>query len=198
MRRNPRPLREDDLERAVRSVTRAFAWHEPWGDWALPDERTREEKLRGLVEGDIRERFLPHGECWTIDGACVSLWIPPPSADPTGAFAERRPKEDLEVYGERAAAIRAGDELLTALKPRVEHWYLDTLATEPESMGRGLGGRLLDHDLAVFDARGETCALDTHTLDNVAFYERRGFEVITHATLPDGGPHLYVMIRAAQ
>jgi GNAT superfamily N-acetyltransferase len=191
----PRELTAGDLPRAVASIARAFAWHEPWGEWALPTEDTRESTLRGLVEDDIRGRFLEHGECWTIGGACVSLWIPPPGRDPSGLFGSRRGEAEYAVYGERGPAMRAGDELISRMKPDGEVWYLDTLATEPSLMRRGLGGRLLDHDLEIRDARGETAALDTHTEDNVRFYSSRGFEVIGHDVLPDGGPELYLMLR---
>jgi ribosomal protein S18 acetylase RimI-like enzyme len=189
-------LSAGDLPRAISTIVRAFAWHEPWGEWALPDPGSREERLRRLVEADIRDRFLPRGECWTIDGgACVSLWMPPPSRAGAAAFASRRDDDAYSAYGDRAEAMREGDELITSMKPREEHWYLDTLATDPELMREGLGGALLDHNLAIRDSRGEACALDTHTDENVGFYERRGFEVLGEATLPGNGPRLFMMFR---
>jgi len=84
-----------------------------------------------------------------------------------------------------ADAMREGDELISSMKPDVEHWFLDTIATDPDHFGKGLGGRILDHDLAIRDAAGDACALDTHTPDNIAFYSRRGFEVIG-PTIRDG------------
>lgn len=191
----PRPLEPGDLELAVPAIARAFAWHEPWGEWALPDPADRERILSRLVGDDVRERFLPHGECWTIGGVCVTLWIPPPSTGAADVFARRRGEAEYALYGDRAEDMRAGDDLITALKPAGEHWYLDTIATAPQWHRRGLGARLLDHDLAIRDAAGDACALDTHTAENVAFYERRGFEVIGEGRLPGGGPELFVMHR---
>lgn len=194
----PRPLRGADLAAATKAIVAAFAWHEPWGEWALPDASERERVLTGLVERDLVERFLPAGECWTIGGACVTLWIPPPSGPDGAAFASRREEDAYPLYGDRAAAMRAADELISSMKPPTEHFYLDTIATDPAWMRRGLGGRLLDHDLAIRDERGEACALDTHTAENVDFYARRGFEVIAEAKLPEGGPDLYMMHRPAR
>ena len=37
----PRPLTRADIDRAALTAARAFAWHEPWGAWALPDEETQ-------------------------------------------------------------------------------------------------------------------------------------------------------------
>ena len=191
----PRALTEADVDRASLTVARAFAWHEPWGAWALPDERTREQRLREMVAKDIRDRFLALGRAATIDGLSVSLWCPPASHPNAAAFGPRRDDDAYGLFGERLEALRAGDALLRTLVPEGDHWYLDTLATEPERMGEGLGGTLLDHDLAQLDAEGQTAALDTHTPENVAFYERRGFRVVASSEVPHGGPPLFVMLR---
>ncbi len=192
---DPRPLATADVEAAAATVAAAFAWHEPWGAWALPDEGNREQRLREMVAADIRERFLPLGRGTTIATACVSLWCPPASHPNAAEFGPRRGEDDYAVYGERGAALREGDALLAEMLPEGDYWYLDTLATEPASMRQGLGARLLDHDLALLDSRGEAAALDTHTPENVAFYGRRGFEVVAEARLPEDGPNLIVMLR---
>ena len=184
-----------DAERAARTITRAFL-PKQWAEWSLPDPRTREETLFGLVHGDLVNRFIEHGECWTLgDGACVTLWIPAPGSPGAEAFAARRGEAQYEIYGDRSQAMRAGDELIAELRPEEPHWYLDTIATDPARQGEGLAGRLLDHDLAVRDAAGDACALDTHTPDNVAFYNRRGFEVTARTILPEDGPDLFMMFR---
>ena len=187
----PRPLELSDLPAATRSIARAFAWHEPWGAWAMPEEEGREERLHALIEADVRERFLPHGECWTIGGASTTLWIPPAGQPGNEVFARRRGEAEYAEYGDRGEAMRAGDELIASLRPSEEHWYLDTIATEPGLFGRGLAGRLLAHDLGVRDAAGDVCALDTHTRRQVAFYERHGFEVVGEGQL---GPGLAVVM----
>lgn len=194
----PRALTGADADRAALTAARAFAWHEPWGAWALPDEATREERLLAMISADIRDRFLPLGRASTIDGVCVSLWCPPRS-DPAGAeFGPRRDESGYAGFGERDDSLRKADELLASLLPAGDHWYLDTLATDPEWMRQGLGGRLLDYDLAAMDELGVATALDTHTEENVAFYGRRGFEVVGSGRIPDAGPDLFVMVRSAR
>jgi GNAT superfamily N-acetyltransferase len=188
----PRRLEVGDVDRVARVLARAFAWHEPWGDWAMPDPSDREQRIFDRFRWDLLERFIPEGECWTIAGASVTMWIPPG----VEALANRRSEADYASYGEIADAMREGDELIAALKPDVEHWYLDTIATDPDLHGQGLGGRLLDHDLAIRDANGQASALDTHTDDNVAFYGRRGFEVVGEGQLR-GGPPVFMMFRPA-
>jgi len=182
----PRPLEPRDLPAATHAIARAFAWYEPWGGWALPDASDREERLHRLIEADVRERFLPFGECWTIGGATTTLWIPPIGSAPgTEAFARRRGEAEYASFGDRGEAMRAGDELIASLRPAEQHWYLDTIATAPELFGRGLAGRLLEHDLAIRDTAGDLCALDTHTPRQVSFYERHGFSVVGEGALGD-------------
>ena len=188
----PRPLEPGDVDRAARAFARAFAWHEPWGEWAMPDPSDREERIYDRFRSDMAGRFMELGECWTIGGACTTLWIPPNVPE----LAERRSESDYAAFGQVADEMRAGDALITALKPAEEHWYLDTIATEPKLHGRGLGGRLLDHDLEVRDASGDVCALDTHTPENIAFYERRGFEISGEGQLGEG-ISVYMMVRPA-
>lgn len=190
----PRRLRAADVDRAARVFARAFAWHEPWGDWAIPDPANREERIYAQFHADLLERFLPYGECWTIGaGTATTMWIPPGVEQ----LASRRSESDYAAYGHLGDELRAGDELIASLKPRTVHWYLDTIATDPDLHGRGLGGRLLDHDLAIRDAAGHACALDTHTPENIGFYERRRFEVIGEGPLGNR-LDVYMMFRPAQ
>ena len=191
----PRALREPEIDLAASTVAGAFAWHEPWGEWALPQVSSREGTLLRLIADDLRERYLPSGECSTIAGLSVTLWEPPANHPKGAVFAARRSEAEYEAFGPQAEAMRAGDELISTLRPAGEHWYLDTFATAPEVIGRGLGGRLLRHDLSIRDMRKESCVLETHTRRNVAFYERHGFELVAEGQLPCSGPDLFVMTR---
>lgn len=190
----PRPLGSADAGRAAALIARAFAWHEPWGAWTVPDPGSREELLRERFDADIRARFLPHGDCRTIDLETVTLWIPPRDHPGTECFNARRSEDDYDSYGERATAIRAVDELIRSLRPSEPHWFLDTIATEPALFGRGLAGRLLSDDLERRDRSGDICALDTHTPRQVAFYERHGFTVVGSGE-PASGLPIVVMVR---
>ncbi len=189
-------LKPEDVPAAARTLARAFSWHEPWGPWALPGESVREERIYEIFHRDLSGRFIDEGECWTIGGGkSVAIWFPPKSQQTSDALERRRSEEEFESFGAKADALRGGDKMISSMKPTAEHWYLDTIATEPELHGQGLGGRLLDHNLAIRDAAGDACALDTHTDENVAFYERRGFEVIAEDRLPGDGPRIIMMFR---
>lgn len=195
----PEPIGPDQIPRAAEIVAAAFADYEPWGEWALPDPATRVETLRALVERDLRERFSVCGEAWILDSAAVAMWIPPEGSEGSAAFESRRDDEALALYGDMAEVIAESDDLISELRPDQPHWYLDTLATDPASFGRGYGTALLDFCLARRDAAadGAPCALDTHTRPNVQLYARRGFQVLSETRLPADGPSLWMMLRPA-
>ena len=95
----PRRLEPGDVDRAARVFARAFAWHEPWGDWAMPDPTDREERIYARFRSDLLERFIPYGECWTIGaGAATTMWIPP------GVAAAGEPSQRVRLRGPRRAS----------------------------------------------------------------------------------------------
>ena len=89
--------------------------------------------------------------------------------------------------------------MFEAAHPREEpHYYLSLLGTDPAQRGRGLGLALLADNLARVDAEGAPAYLEASNPANVPLYERHRFEVIGHFDLPDGGPRVHTMWRAAR
>src|SRR6476661_7091954 len=121
MASEPRRMEPEDADRVARVFARAFAWHEPWGDWAMPDPSDREERIFNRFKEDLLERFIPDGECWTIDNLTATMWVPPG----VESLQSRRSEEDYQSFGDVADAMREGDELISSMKPDVEHWFLD-------------------------------------------------------------------------
>jgi ribosomal protein S18 acetylase RimI-like enzyme len=191
---DPRPVVPAEIPDVARVIARAFAWHEPWGEFCFPDESVREDALARLAEHDLTHSFVPAGCAWTIAGRSVALWIPPASHPLAKHFADdRRDPAQYEVYGAREPLIRANDELVGSLRPAEPHWYLDTLATDPEHFGEGLASRLVDHGLA--ERAGEDVALDVHLDSNRRFYERWGFEIAASGHLPGEELEVTIMLR---
>ena len=139
----PRRLEPGDVDRAARVLARAFAWHEPWGDWAMPDRPDREERIYERFRCDLLERFIPYGECWTIGaGTATTMWIPP-------GVAEDMFDSDHAVREEVAALTDDGgrryDALWTWIEERVplDAYYLDVLGVDPARQGTGVGSALI-------------------------------------------------------
>lgn len=67
--------------------------------------------------------------------------------------------------------------------PREPHWRLGPVAVEAALQGRGIGGLMMERFTGVVDAAGEAAYLETDRPENVRFYERFGFEVVSEAPI---------------
>lgn len=177
----------------------------------LPRELTRaashtladafqEDPLLRIVAPDRakRERIAPwfmglpveYGARWgrvygNADASAVAVWLPPGASTVS-------PVRMLRV-GMAAAPVRIGlsatRRFFAALGATEEfhkevegpHWYLVAVGTRPALQGRGFGSALVEAGTAQADAAGVPCYLETATDQNIAFYSRRGFEVIGQA-----------------
>lgn len=90
-----------------------------------------------------------------------------------------------------AKALTAVDRV----RPKDDHWYLETLGTDPEHQGRGLASAALAPMLARCDEEGVPAYLESSKEANLAFYRRHRFEVITQVDLPPDGPRIWLMWR---
>lgn len=90
------------------------------------------------------------------------------------------------LAGQKFRDVCGAIPLIERHRPRDPHWYLDILGVDPAQARQGLGTALLQHGLARADEGGQPVFLDTLSQDNVAFYQRHGFEVSAEVTLPDG------------
>ena len=95
------------------------------------------------------------------------------------AAAGEAAAQRLAIYNGAVARAAAVDE---------RHWYLGVLATAPAHQGRGLASAVIAPVLADADERGIACCLETSTIENRAFYGRRGFTEATTVELPGGPP----------
>jgi len=173
----------------------AFAG-DPIMRWTAPEEDHEASIAAFFVKFDR----LPaeRGWLWTTDhGAGVALWVPPGVEDEFDelTFALDGDRATLGDAAERYDSFWAWAE---AKRPPEPHWYLDHLAVERDRRGQGFGAALVEHGLALADAAGEPAFLCTSRESNLPFYERRGFTVVEHGDAPDGGPHVWFMLRGAR
>jgi GNAT superfamily N-acetyltransferase len=73
--------------------------------------------------------------------------------------------------------------------------YLGVLATHPARQGEGVATAVLTPILDEADRLGIACCLETSTMKNRRFYERRDFTRATEIILP-GGPPTWWLRRA--
>lgn len=81
--------------------------------------------------------------------------------------------------------------------PLPPYWYLGVLATHPTAQRRGLAQAVIAPALALADAEGLDCWLETSKPANTGFYERRGFTERIEVAVP-AGPLTWWMRRPAR
>ena len=101
----------------------------------------------------------------------------------------------LLAMGGRTARGRQIAELMKTQHPEEPHWYLAVIGSDPNVRGGGFGQALMRSRLDRVDAEHAPAYLESSKFDNIAYYERFGFEVTGEITLPDGGPMLWPMWR---
>jgi ribosomal protein S18 acetylase RimI-like enzyme len=114
------------------------------------------------------------------------------SAAPPGAcFVDlmssdlRRPPTDTEgAPGSPDRLARVMSELW-AHHSQERHWHVGPVGVEPGLQGRGVGGAVMGLLCAAMDAEGEIAFLETEKPENVALYQRFGFEVVEEARVLD-------------
>jgi GNAT superfamily N-acetyltransferase len=179
----------EDRGDVVESVVEAFA-QDPTMLWLFPDDYDRQV---GDFFRYLFDRRVHDAEVWTAPGAGAALWEPPAGL-PAG------PDEEFDrlarsLLPEALARVQVYHHVMEDLIPTAGSWYLGVLAVRPQSQARGLGRRLLDAVRLRADAASEPIVLETAAPDNVALYEHWGFQVIENVTVPDHGPHVWIMRR---
>ena len=135
----------------------------------------------------------------TPDVRGVAAWL--------GPMHPRMPFMQAVSLGLAAAPLKLGPTALMRLlrfrrlKGRLRrravrgpHWYLMLIAVDPPAQGRGLGAALLQPQLEDADGQRLPCYLETGVESNLGFFQKHGFAVSGHDTLPFG-PKVWGMLR---
>ncbi len=127
---------------------------------------------------------------WVSDDlAAVAMWDPPGKSDQTPGPAELIWTRYRTIAGEDAfRRLRRYNEAVNAASEAEDYWYLGVLATHPARQREGLASAVMTPVLREADRMGIACCLETSTVANRRFYERRGFTQATPVALPDGPP----------
>ncbi|HET7011526.1 MAG TPA: GNAT family N-acetyltransferase [Anaerolineales bacterium] len=187
--------------RAADVLTRAFA-DDPFYSFLFPEEQRRLRFTRNLWRALIHTcRIL--GKVYATAGLeGVACWAAPGRDDLTFARALRTgfalPISFLRAPEKPRRLLFRAVEILDGERRRLmtgRFWYLQALGVEPGRQGQGIGSRLLAPILAVADAEKSACYLETVKEDNLAFYAKHGFQVLSHLEFPGTPIELWTMRR---
>jgi ribosomal protein S18 acetylase RimI-like enzyme len=137
----------------------------------------------------------------TVWGALIqgSVVASAAAAAPGACFVDLLPAEARDAPTGPEGAPGSPDRLarvlaeLAAHHTEERHWHVGPVGVEPGLQGRGLGAAVMRELCAVMDAEGEIAFLETEKPENVVFYRRFAFEVVSESDLT--GLHTWFMRR---
>ena len=194
-------LEASQKERASEVLTEAFH-DDPMWTTIFPDSTERARSLGWLWEA-LMGYCLVYGEVYTtaeVRGA--ACWLSPGNTElnfwrslRTGlGFMRAVMKYEGDSRRRFLDAVDYMDKVHKSLMKR-PHWYLWALGVAPEYQGQGIGGTLIQPVLARSDAEGLPCYLETQNEANVAFYQKRGFEVLSETGIPGQDVRVWAMLK---
>jgi len=177
-------LPPDRQREAALTLAEAFT-NDPLLEILAPD-LARRAKLGPQMMSVLVAYGVRFGQVWSNDDAsAVAIWLHPESGPMTmprmlrvGMW--RAPfMLGLTGMGRMSKAMSATEDFHKQVEG--PHWYLMTVGTRTAMQGRGLGSQLVDMGTSRADDAGVPCYLETGTDSNIAFYQKRGFEIIGQA-----------------
>jgi GNAT superfamily N-acetyltransferase len=187
---------------AIADVLSAAFLDDPGAVIFEPDRERRAAILPVFFGTWVRAAIADGGDLVVPDGGVVTgvaTWFGPDRHGPSEAAMHAAGwDEAMAAFGEPAAArVHAMTGELERQHERLApgpHLRLDFFGVLPDAQGTGIGSRLIEHGHDAADAAGLPCYLETFTERNVAYYGRRGWDVIATYTVGDNVP-VYALVR---
>ena len=190
-----RKASSNDVRPLGMALAHAFA-DDPVMQWLLPSLRARTGRLPRLFAMELLCLYLPHDEVYTTrDVVGGAMWAPPHGwRTPPASLLRALPRLVWTLRGQTAAAVQCVSAI-ERIHPSESHWYLAVVGTEPSRQRQGVGSALLAPVLDRCDRDFIPAYLESSKEENLAFYQRLGFEVTGQVDLPGGGPRVWPMWR---
>jgi ribosomal protein S18 acetylase RimI-like enzyme len=170
-------------------LTLAFG-DDPMTRWTWPEAPLHLATFPGFAKAFGGAAF-DHGGAHRVGHVGAALWLPPgvdPDEAELGRILDMTMPETVKADGARLM------EQMASHHPSEPHWYLPLIGVDPAHRGKGLGGALLRHALAICDRDGALAYLESTNPRNISLYERHGFVRI--ATIQHGSsPPMVPMLR---
>ncbi len=174
----------DNLEIAE-TLARAFQTESGWS-YVIPDPKLRAQRLAGAFHLFLRDEHRK-GAVFGTDGfEAVTLWRGPGQAHDSVWDTARLMLPFLQVL---RFSIFRGLEVSGLIEKHLPHepcWYLHYAGCDPSHQGNGFGGAAIRAGLDRADHDGLPAYLETADENNVALYQRFGFEVKHIWQVPEG------------
>lgn len=201
MTSEPRPsgvrrATSDDTDQISATLARAFV-DDPVMMFMIPDADARVAKLPRLFKV-LLKLALPHGLCHITSGyESATIWKPPGKWHLSLWDYIANGPDLLGIFGTNVLSVMATMDRIEKIHPKVPHYYLQVIGTDPVKQGKGFASLIMRHQLAASDAAGMPCYLESSKDTNIPIYRSFGFELRGEISIPDG-PTLWPMWREAR
>jgi GNAT superfamily N-acetyltransferase len=186
-----RPATTADRPLVVRTLTRAFAT-DPLLRWFFPDDGWWDQRALHLFGYFFDIRVDVSRVTVSSDVVAAALWSLPHDAPDDDRWAVQ---VQPHLAGDELGRLATFGTVREPLRQDPTFWYLGVLGVHPDWQRRGFGTAVLQPVLAEADAVGIATWLETATEADVAFYRSLGYSVSGEVDVPDGGPHVWAMVR---
>jgi len=191
-----RPAAATDATAVAATLARAF-FDDPVMMFMLPGEEARKAKLPRIFRL-LLKMALPHGLCRVSKGyETATIWKPPGKWHLSLWDYIVNAPEMLGIFGSNVLHVIGTMDRIEKVHPKIPHYYLQVIGTDPPKQGKGFAGAIMREQLARSDAEGVPCYLESSKDTNIPVYRSFGFEVTSEIKIPDG-PTLWPMWRDAR
>jgi ribosomal protein S18 acetylase RimI-like enzyme len=197
------PLSLSDAKEAARVSARAF-FDDVYFSYLLPDERTRTRALELLFSGQIRHGG-EHARAVTVRDerqqiVGIAVWFGPGHWPPSIGTQLSQLPVTLRALYRHPRALRLGATYINAVlkvHPKEHHWYLALIATDPSVQRQGVGTLLMNEGIERMKHDGVGGYLETQKDENLAYYNRFGYDLRETVRPVPGGPPYFTMSKPA-
>lgn len=153
----------------------------------------------GLFFGTAaRALYLKHGHCWaSTDSKAAVLMLPPKVNKQVPIYKMLSMLPSMLKHGGLSSITRGiiADERVAKKAPKRDYFYIFAIGAAKSARGQGYGSMLLKQCITSAEAQGLPIYLENSKLENIAFYQRHGFEVIEKISIGNASPPMWLMLR---
>jgi ribosomal protein S18 acetylase RimI-like enzyme len=203
IKENPLVIRKLDPQQKKKAsqVVAAAFFNYPMFTFYFPDPQRRTRYLAWYLE-NVLNCVLRYGEVYTNSEITGMIFTLPPGHT---RISNREYVQNgflftpiligFKNFKQSMECEKFVGETQQKLMNNRPHYYLWGLAVDPAHQKEGIGSALLHPVLAKADAQKMPVYLETHDEKNVAYYKKRGFDLIHTARIPKHELSIWCMVR---
>ena len=146
---------------------------EPLMRWCYPDPHQYLAHFPDFIRADAGKAFEQRTAYYSDSFSGVALWLPPGIESDEEEISTIFQSTVSESLRKEVLGIA---EQMGRYRPIEPHWYLPLMGVELRHQRKGIGSAIMKHALIPCDRDKQLAYLEATSQENMAFYERHGFE----------------------